>query len=39
MSENTESLHIELDDCWNRIGVWSREYCELPGTQALHSLP
>jgi chemotaxis-related protein WspD len=30
MSEAPESLCIELDDCWNRIGVWSRESASCP---------
>ena len=30
MTKATESRHIELDDCWNRIGVWSRETASCP---------
>jgi len=30
MSDTTEALHIEMDDCWNRIGVWSREAASCP---------
>ncbi len=30
MTKTTESRHIELDDCWNRIGVWSRGTASCP---------
>lgn len=30
MSGNTEIQSVDLDDCWNRIGVWSQEAASCP---------